>query len=704
MSKLGSFIAIILLSINSLLGQNVIQLGDQEMAKENYAKAAYIYIQYFHPIESEKNLNSAYYPYGLHHSEQKKAKDKKIDFSPPEKITTKTANEVVHKLARAFRLAKDYKHAEEWYALASKNENESFPNATYYYGITLMENGKYKAAGFTFSDVLATLSDTHSDFYHDVSNRLKSCQYALRMKSMPSRGEQVHKLNEIINAGASSFGMMFTSKGLLFASTMKPLTSLRAKNDSSNYDCNLYLTDRIEGKEEFTTPTLFKGNANSYAIEGGAVLLFDGKTILFTREDPHNKKNAKIYLTRFFQGHWTPPFLLGDAFNVDGYKSMSPCLGKVTDEKVEVYYASNRPGGYGGFDIWKTTINRFGQTTPPKNLGQEINTFNDEITPFYDAHANTIYFSSKGHIGYGGFDIYKSAWNIVSDQWNIAKNMGNVINSSKDDAYFIWNSTKNSGYMSSDRDSCSSCSSTDAVQPNCFKIYAVTTPAPTVVTIKGKAFDMLSNKPLSGVLIEFKDIRGEQQNEMVITDKNGAFSYKVQSNMTYFAKASKITYFADAHIIKTSGINKNTTLTQDFYLQPVPTEEIEIPGIEYDLNSSYLRDKSKKILDSLINFLQLNENLVVQIRSHTDINGDSKYNAWLSQRRAQKVVDYLIEHGISKSRLSAKGYGDTVPKEISINGKKVVLDAKFINSLKTDEAKEKYNQMNRRTTFKVLKQ
>lgn len=705
MKKIGCYIAFIILAINMVYGQDVMKMGDREMAQENYAKAAYLYAQYFYAVKSEQQKNAVYYPYGLHHSHESTENHSKEEFTPPEKLEGKSAIIAAHKLANAFRLAHDYKHAEQWYALASKYSSSDFPKTLYYYGVSLQENKKYKAAENVFENVANKISNKSDKFYDIVHNKLSSCQFALRTNKEKegNKGEKVQLLNTRINSGATSFGMMFSSQGILFSSTQKTIISKQDRSDSLNFNSNLYLTNKIEDKNDFTPPKLFKGNANSYAIEGGAVLLFGGKTILFTRVDPHNRKNVHIYLTRMFQGHWTAPYKLNEAFNVDGYKSMTPCVLKEGESKVSVFYASNRPGGQGGLDIWQTSINQFGETTPPVNLGKKINTPEDEMSPYYDRNSKTLYFASKGHIGYGGYDIYKSNWDKIYKTWSVVKNMGNTINSSRDDAYFVWNSEKNSGYLSSDKKKCESCNSNKIIIPHCFKIYGVTTPAPTQVVVNGYVYNQETNRPIGGVVIQFKDIRGKLQNETALTDAKGHYSYTIRSNKEFFVKASREGYFADAHIIKTLGVNKKTIITQNFKIKLIPNTEIEIPGIEYDLNSSYLRDKSKDILDSLVQFLKLNDNLTVQIRSHTDINGKDKYNVWLSQKRAQRVVDYLIEKGIKASRLSAKGYGSTLPKTLMINGKETVLDSNFIDSLPSKEEKEKYNQLNRRTTFKVLK-
>ncbi|MDA7803908.1 OmpA family protein [Crocinitomix sp.] len=170
-------------------------------------------------------------------------------------------------------------------------------------------------------------------------------------------------------------------------------------------------------------------------------------------------------------------------------------------------------------------------------------------------------------------------------------------------------------------------------------------------------------------------------------------------------RASKLDFFADKGLVSTIGEIESKTYEQDFYLERIPNTEIEIEGIEYDFNSSYLRPESELILDRLIEFLELNHNIKVEIRSHTDFRGNDDYNLWLSDRRAKSVVDYLIAHGIPMERLVPKGYGETTPAEITDSeGNTTVLTEKYINSLPTNLEKEEAHQRNRRTAFFVLEQ
>jgi outer membrane protein OmpA-like peptidoglycan-associated protein len=226
-----------------------------------------------------------------------------------------------------------------------------------------------------------------------------------------------------------------------------------------------------------------------------------------------------------------------------------------------------------------------------------------------------------------------------------------------------------------------------------------------LVSISGYVYDNDTDEPIPGATVTLKDVRGEMEAILLKADDNGFYSSKLEVNEEYFTKATKKKYFADAGIENTLGIVETINIEHDFFLTLIPTGEIEIKGIEYDFDAATLRPQSKVELDKLINFLNLNASLKIEIRSHTDERGLDMYNQKLSQRRAQSVVDYLVNSGISRARLEANGLGEAEPAVIRMeNGKDVELTPKFIYSLTDKEKQEEYHQRNRRTAFKVLAQ
>ncbi len=212
-------------------------------------------------------------------------------------------------------------------------------------------------------------------------------------------------------------------------------------------------------------------------------------------------------------------------------------------------------------------------------------------------------------------------------------------------------------------------------------------------SISGTVFNAETDEIIPNALISFKDIKGDKETIFITTDEQGNYELALQPNWDLFIKAQKAKYFGDASNISTTGLTESKHFLQDFFLTPIPMGELEIPGIEYDFDKATLRPKSKEILDKLIEFLTLNDNIVIEIRAHTDARGNDDYNLRLSQQRAQSVVDYLIKGGITKERLQAVGKGETEPLDDC---------SKYEDCGITGKDDCDCHQKNRRTAFKTL--
>src|SRR5690606_30226342 len=256
------------------------------------------------------------------------------------------------------------------------------------------------------------------------------------------------------------------------------------------------------------------------------------------------------------------------------------------------------------------------------------------------------------HKSIGGLDIFKRKFDPAAESFGAPINLGQPINSSMDDAYMIWDPKLETGWFSSDREPC--------YGGHCYDIYQVVN-EPIQISIEGFVFDNDSQEPLANSSIVFKDVDYNFKPFVITTDGEGFYSKDLDWGIDIFMKASQPKYFADAATQTTKDITESTVLMQDFFLNKIPLRAIDISGIEYDYNKATLRPASKAIIDELVEFLELNDNLIIEIQSHTDYRGNENYNQDLSERRAQSVVNYLIEKGIHKDRLVAKGYGESQP-------------------------------------------
>jgi OmpA-OmpF porin, OOP family len=490
----------------------------------------------------------------------------------------------------------------------------------------------------------------------------------------------VNMLDTNINKGTANFAPMYHGgpHNLIFTSARKGNVVNALANDAdAEYLCDLYFIERKDDK--WQDATHYSKPVNSGIHEGAGQITID-ENFFFTRWTDANKKESAIYMARYINNHFMEPLKLGSNVNVPGYKSAHPY---VTMDGSRLYFSSDRPGGHGGMDIWFCYIDENGTTSAPKCLGDVVNTTGDDVTPFFHGPSNTLFFASEGHTGLGGLDIYKCSYSEDDSTFAMAKNVGAPINSSKDDAYLIIDRFQQHGYFSSDREDCPT--------GHCYDLYEFEN-EPISFDLSGYVYDFETNEPIPSALVTIKDVHGEKEPILLITDDKGFYSTPLSEGMEYFLKAQKSKYFADAANLQTKGLTETKHFDQDFFLNKIPEGDIVIEGIEYDLNKTTLRPESKKILDKIYDVMHVNDNISIEINAHTDTRGSDTYNQKLSAGRAQSCVDYLISKGIAASRMIAKGYGETRP---------LISDADIAKLANKDE-QEAAHQKNRRTAFKVI--
>ncbi len=611
-------------------------------------------------------------PYSAPPKKNKDAKDtSKVKKSPvdPREIY------VTHQVAESYRLNRDYKNAEEWFKKSMDNNPEEYPYEKFWYGDALMKNQKYGAANIQFDDVMTLAEGKDSVIFTLAKLKIAGCYLAVDT-SNNRKDVIISQLDSIFNAGTSSFAVNYYGdpNTIQFTSARENSTVTDPKKQQAKFICDIYTVHK--GNNGWKEVKKVEGHVDTDAHEGAGTLTLDRSAFYFTRWSTTNKNECNIYLCKQMNDKWLNAEKLNDNVNLAGYKTMHPTL---SPDGSVLYFSSNRPGGYGKMDLWYVNIDDDGRPIGnPVNMGKLFNTSEDEITPFFHYYTSTLYFSSDGHPGYGGLDVFKSSFNSDS-LWSKPKNLGSPINSSKDDAYFVLERSQQHGFVSSDRNDCADCTG-----GACYKIFAIDK-EPNVFDLRGTVYNAETNEIIPNALLTFKDIRGERDEFYLITDAEGKYFTPLEEGWDIYIKAQKNKFFGDGGNVSTFGLTESQHFVKDFFLSPIPAGDIVIPGIEYDYDKATLRPASKKILDDLYDFLVLNNNLSVEISSHTDERGSDSYNMRLSQDRAKSVVDYLIEKGIPKERLVAQGYGET---------------KLLIPKAQTEEE----HQKNRRTAFRPIKE
>lgn len=347
------------------------------------------------------------------------------------------------------------------------------------------------------------------------------------------------------------------------------------------------------------------------------------------------------------------------------------------------------PGGYGGNDIWMSKKSGSGWTEP-QNLGKPINSEKDELFPHIRDNGK-LYFASDRDGGIGGLDIYM-AKRTESGVWEV-ENMKYPINSTADDFAIHFQPNKEKGMFSSSR---------NKGNDDIYRFDYV----PLQFTFLGQVVDSESKTPVERASINLVSLDGEQFD--VKTDDEGSFRFELKPDLEYIAMVSKDGYLNGKEQVSTVGIQVSRNFKSMIGLKAIE-KPIELPNIFYDFGKWSLRAESKEALDGLVETLNDNPNITIELGSHTDFVGSESTNKDLSQKRAQSVVDYLIENGIYWDRLVAHGYGESQPRVVSKEiadeydflSEETVLTEKNIWQF-TSKQKEIANQLNRRTEFKVL--
>lgn len=685
------FILFVLIQTVSFSQSKMVWLNtaDKLFEKKDYHNAL---IHYKKVLNDTIALNEFILPYEVQLSNR--SLSKKISETKDNRSVT-VEEYTNHQIALCYQYTFDYKRAEEQFA--KTHQSNGYPDDAFLYGNALKNNQKYEEAIDAYE--LFIRSNPASDSLIEAATiAMQGCHYILTDSSVKTEAKIQLADSSVFNNGTSSFAVSYfgSENRVMFTSARSGGVILKPEQQSE-FLCDLYWTEKDENGS-WKSATNFGRPLNS-AQHDAASAINNTNTIFYTRWSDENRKEQNIYLARMFDFKFFEAYKLDERINVQGYVSMHPF---VSMDGKTLYFSSNRPGGEGGMDIWKIALDSLGNIVGnAENLGSKINSSADEITPFFHEASSTLFFSSNGYNSIGGFDVFKSDYDAERFFYGIPVNMGTPINSSNDDTYMIWDTKLRKGFLSSDREPCEF--------GHCCNIYEVTN-SDIVIALEGNTYNKETEALLPQATITIKDVKGTKDSYIVTSDNNGYYKVNITIGEEIFLKAQKEGYFADANVVNTESITESTTLRQDFYLDPIPKKEIEIRGIEYDFDSDALRPASLTILDQLFEMLELNENLVVEINSHTDFRGSDKYNLNLSKRRAQSCVNYLITKGIDKNRLIAKGYGESDPTIymteerkpiLDESGNEIILTEVFILTLSPEE-QERAHQLNRRTAFKVV--
>jgi peptidoglycan-associated lipoprotein len=586
----------------------------------------------------------------------------------------------------AFSMAEDYRQINNPNRAASAYANAiryKHPDSTavLYQAQMLQKLGRYPEA----------IKSYHLYLEKDSMNALAKsgllgCNLAMDWKKNPTR-HTVKKLDKF-NSRDGEFSPMLhgnSSDELVFSSSRKESLG-DAKSAITGVKNNDFFVVKQDEKKQWQKPEHLESGINTEMDEGTASFSLDGSQLYYTycAQDSSANATAEIRVSSRSGAAWgagtkveiSPDSLFMSAHpavGVDGY----------------LYFVSDAKGGFGGKDIWRIPIDGIG-VSRPENLGAEINTAGDEEFP-YMREDSTLYFSSNGHPGMGGLDIFKIK--IHSENRRL-ENLKSPMNSSFDDFGVTFFSKKESGFFSSNRND-----GKGADHLFSFDIPGV------YVYVEGWVLNRDEEDVDSATV---RIVGKDGTNQKIFVRNDASYYLEIKPGMDYVMMASAPGYLNQKQTLSVPKDEKSETYYVDFSL-PSVSKPVIIDNIFYDFNKATLRPESKEALEELITMLDDNPNVTIELSAHTDRIGSDAYNESLSQRRAQSVVDYLIKGGIETDRLTAKGYGKSMPATVT---KKLAEQYEFLpeGQLLNDEfiltlepvQQAIADQINRRTAFQVV--
>lgn len=551
-------------------------------------------------------------------------------------------------------------------------------------GRQLLKNGDYKQAAEQFRVVLDSMPDNVL-----ARNGLLSAQQAPDWKKQGSR--YTVKRMDVFNSRRAEYSPMLSGDQfdqLYFTSTRNDATGDELSGITGTKNGDIFVSQK-DDKGKWSKPEVVNGGLNTEADEGASCLSPDQREMYLTQcvTDPSYPRYAQIVKSNRSDAAW------GKASSVELTKDTLSCFAHpaVSPDGQWLYFVSDMPGGKGGLDIWRVRITSAGYGGV-ENLGEPINTPGNEMFPTFRPNGD-LYFSSDGHPGMGGLDIFIAHPGKTGRY--VLEHPGYPLNSQGDDFGMTFEGVKNRGFFSSNRND----------GRGWDHIYSFVNPE-IVQSVKGWVYEQEGYElPAAQVYM----IGSDGTNLKLGVKSDGSFEKELTPGVEYMFLATCKGFLNHKEELKVVPMNDSHEYVLQFPLASI-TAPVLIDNIFYDFNKATLRPESQTALDELVKLLNENPNVTIELSSHCDYKGSSAYNKLLAQRRAESVVNYLVDKGIARDRLSPVGYGKEKPKTIR---KKLtekltwlkegdVLTEDFIKKL-DPEKQEICNQLNRRTEFIVLR-
>ena len=549
----------------------------------------------------------------------------------------------------------------------------------YYLGVMQYENKKYGDAYKYLEGFLAADDDKiREKHFEDASDLSKYAKFYYEIYSNPVPFEP-KKLNDVSSTDDEYLPSLSPDNAHIYFTRRSKSTSRSKLNtySGSAYIEQFCIANRKSGLE-FDRGANMPEPFNMQTNEGGATLSIDNKELFYTRCKITKDKtlNCDICYSRIEDGEWSSIEVLSNNVNTrDSWESM-PTVS--SDGKI-MYFVSDRPGGFGGYDIYRTTRDTSGKWTQAVNMGPAINTPGNEKSPFIHTDRETLYFSSSdrkdkttgewfaGHMGLGGYDIFYTRLS-ENNAWIKPKNIGYPINSKNNDLGFFVSTDGVNGFFASNKIGVKEVNIYEQAQKAkdpwniyTFKLYEKAQPQ-KVLFVKGNLNDEEDNEQMNDAVIEVKNMKTKEVKKIKVDKETGdyAFAMIMKSDYTMVVKKKDYTYVSK--YISKDDVRFDVPIKVDVQMQKVKVgKSYNLDDVYFSINSAELNNRSKNVIEGFYDFLIDNPNIIVEIQGHTDNVGNDKFNLILSRDRAKSVFEFLLEKGVPSNQITSKGYGESKP-------------------------------------------
>lgn len=446
-----------------------------------------------------------------------------------------------------------------------------------------------------------------------------------------------------INSPLSDVGATFFMNKYIMYSSRKTGAIGAGKDTHTNSPYNTLYCINLDKNGNLSHPYFFASVLNEAGNEAGIAFSPDQKKVYYTNSKPENSKNYQLYKASFDEtcrcsNAWIKKELVN--FSNIAYSIENPCI---SEDGKKIYFSSNMPGGFGGFDLYVADLDDNGTPLNPQNLGKNINTSADEKFPFVSPEKE-LFFSSNGHPGYGGQDIFVTR--IKNNGFSKPINLGKTLNTSADEIAFIL-ATKKNGFITSNRNP--SKGSYDIFKFEFEKQANLLT---------GNVYEKNSKIALPNTLVTLIDSDGNEISSQ-LTNENGSFNFDIIPIENYTVITKKDGYLDAITPFKSAIGSNQTNIELEQKKAEITKTNIIVENIYFDYNKTSIKKESTLALNKIYDVLLLNPEMKITINAHTDARGSEKYNLLLSEKRANSACVYLINKGISQDRVIPKGHGES---------------------------------------------